>query len=40
MLKKLIELYREYKPYIRVDLVMYAVLILLIFIYFLVSILL
>ena len=33
MLKKLIELYKEYKPYVRVDLVMYGVMILLIIIY-------
>ena len=37
MLKRLKELYQEYKPYVRVDLVMYAVLILLIVIYFIVS---
>jgi hypothetical protein len=33
MFKKLIELYKEYKPYVRVDLVMYGVMILLIIIY-------
>ena len=33
MFKKLIELYREYKAYVRVDLVMYAVMILLIILY-------
>jgi hypothetical protein len=33
MLKRLIELYKEYKPYVRVDLVMYGVMILLIIIY-------
>jgi len=33
MLKRLIELYKEYKPYVRVDLVMYGVMILLIVIY-------
>jgi hypothetical protein len=38
MLKRLKELYREYKPYVRVDLVMYGVLILLIMIYFIVSV--
>jgi hypothetical protein len=38
MMKKLKELYREYKPYIRVDLIMYAVMILLIIAYFLVTI--
>jgi hypothetical protein len=37
MLKKIKELYKEYKPYVRVDLIMYGVLILLIFIYFIVS---
>jgi hypothetical protein len=34
MFKKLKDLYQQYKPYIRVDLVMYGVLILLIFLYF------
>jgi len=33
MFKKLAELYKEYKPYVRVDLVMYGVMILLIIIY-------
>ncbi|HEY0741825.1 MAG TPA: hypothetical protein VGD40_10195 [Chryseosolibacter sp.] len=37
MFKRLKELYNEYKPYVRVDLVMYLVLILLIIIYFIVS---
>jgi hypothetical protein len=37
MFKRLKELYREYKPYVRVDLVMYLVLILLIVIYFIAS---
>ncbi len=37
MFKKLRELYQEYKPYIRVDLIMYGVLILAIIIYFIVS---
>lgn len=37
MFKRLKELYGEYKPYVRVDLVMYLVLILLIVIYFIVS---
>ncbi len=32
-MKRLIELYKEYKPYVRVDLVMYGVMILLIVIY-------
>ncbi len=38
MFKRLRELYTEYKPYVRVDLVMYAVLILLIFLYFIFSV--
>lgn len=38
MMKKLKELYREYKPYIRVDLIMYGVMILLIIVYFIISI--
>lgn len=33
MFKKFIELYRQYKAYVRVDLVMYAVMILLIILY-------
>jgi hypothetical protein len=33
MFQKLKELYNEYKAYVRVDLVMYAVMILLIFLY-------
>lgn len=37
MFKRLKALYRQYKPYVRVDLIMYAVLILLIIIYFIVS---
>ena len=37
MFKKLRELYREYKPYVRVDLIMYAVLIFLIIGYFVVT---
>ncbi len=37
MFKKLRELYREYKPYVRVDLIMYGVLVLLIIIYFLIE---
>jgi hypothetical protein len=40
MIKKLKEFYKEYKPYIRVDLVMYGVMVLLIVLYFLISILL
>jgi hypothetical protein len=38
MFKRLKELYKEYRPYVRVDLAMYAVLILLIVIYFIVSV--
>lgn len=37
MIKKIRELYKEYKPYVRVDLIMYGVMILLIILYFLVS---
>ena len=37
MLKKLKELYKEYKPYVRVDLIMYGVLILAIIIYFIIT---
>jgi len=37
MFKKLRDLYNEYKPYVRVDLIMYGVLILSIIIYFIVS---
>lgn len=37
MFRKLKELYRQYKPYVRVDLIMYGVLVLLIFLYFIVS---
>ncbi|CAN5331533.1 hypothetical protein BH10BAC4_BH10BAC4_16380 [soil metagenome] len=33
MFRKLVELYKEYKAYVRVDLIMYAVMILLIFLY-------
>ena len=38
MFKKLRELYNEYKPYVRVDLIMYGVLILSIILYFIFSI--
>lgn len=38
MFKKLREYYEEYKEYVRVDLIMYGVLILLIIIYFIVSV--
>jgi hypothetical protein len=37
MIKKLKKLYNEYKPYVRVDLIMYGVLILSIILYFIVS---
>lgn len=37
MFKRLKDLYQQYKPYVRIDLIMYAVLILLIMIYFIVS---
>jgi hypothetical protein len=38
MFKRLKALYQQYKPYIRVDLIMYAVLILLIVLYFIISV--
>jgi hypothetical protein len=38
MFKRLKELYQQYKPYVRVDLVMYAVLVLLIVFYFIFSV--
>jgi hypothetical protein len=34
MFRRIIELYKQYKPYVRVDLVMYGVLILMIILYF------
>lgn len=37
MFRKLKELYHQYKPYIRVDLILYGTLILLIMIYFIIS---
>jgi len=37
MIKKIKELYKEYRPYVRVDLIMYGVMILLIILYFIVS---
>ena len=37
MFKKLKELYNEYKAYVRVDLIMYGVLILAIILYFIFS---
>jgi len=39
MFKKLKELYNQYREYVRVDLVMYGVLILLIMIYFIITVL-
>lgn len=39
MFKRIKELYREYKAYVRVDLVMYAVMILLIILYFIYTVL-
>jgi hypothetical protein len=38
MFRRLKELYQEYKPYVRVDLIMYGVLILSIILYFIISI--
>jgi hypothetical protein len=38
MIRRLKELYKQYKPYVRVDLMMYGVLILLIILYFVLSI--
>jgi hypothetical protein len=37
MFKKLKRFYEEYKPYVRVDLIMYGVLILSIILYFIIS---
>lgn len=37
MIKKLKELFNEYKPYVRVDLIMYGVMVLMIMLYFLIS---
>jgi hypothetical protein len=37
MFKRLRELYTEYKPYVRVDLILYAVLIVSIFLYLILS---
>jgi hypothetical protein len=37
MIKKLKELFKEYKPYVRVDLIMYGVMILMIILYFVIS---
>ena len=38
MFKKIKQLYNDYKPYIKVDLIMYAVLILSIILYFVISV--
>ncbi|HET9053486.1 MAG TPA: hypothetical protein VFM90_04895 [Cyclobacteriaceae bacterium] len=38
MIKKIKELYNEFKPYVRIDLVMYGVTLLLIALYFIVSV--
>jgi hypothetical protein len=40
MLRKLKELYKQYQPYVRVDLIMYGVMIFLIILYFIFSVLL
>jgi hypothetical protein len=37
MFRKIKELYQQYKPYVRIDLIMYGVLILLIILYFIIS---
>ena len=37
MIRKIKELYNEFKPYVRVDLIMYGVMILLIVLYFIIS---
>lgn len=37
MIKKIRDLYNQYKPYVRVDLIMYGVMILLIILYFIIS---
>jgi hypothetical protein len=37
MFRKIRDMYRQYKPYVRVDLIMYASLILMIILYFIVS---
>jgi hypothetical protein len=38
MVKKIKELYKEFKPYVRVDLIMYGVMILMIILYLILSI--
>ena len=37
MFKKIRELYKDFRPYVRVDLIMYGVMILLIILYFVLS---
>lgn len=37
MFRKLRDMYQQYKPYVRVDLIMYASLILMIILYFIIS---
>jgi hypothetical protein len=37
MVKKIKELYKEFKPYVRVDLIMYGVMILMIVLYLILS---
>ena len=39
MLRKLKEFYKQYQPYVRVDLIMYGVMILLIILYFIFTVL-
>lgn len=38
MFKKIKELYNEFRPYVRVDLIMYGVMVLLIALYFIFSV--
>ena len=38
MFRRLKELYQQFKPYVRVDLIMYGVLILMIILYFIISV--
>jgi hypothetical protein len=38
MFKKIKELYKEFKPYVRIDLIMYGVMILMIIFYFIFSV--
>lgn len=38
MFKRLKEVYQQYKPYVRVDLIMYGSLILMIIVYFIISV--